>query len=79
MDRNSQEIIGLKERIDWLKTGAKHNHAKLRLMDDKICAIKGLVVCNVWDVSALGPIERSLLLSAVLRGLKSKIDLLYVC
>ncbi len=40
----------------------------LGLMDDKIRAIKGLVVCNVWDVSALGPIERSLLLSAVLRG-----------
>ena len=36
------------------KTGSTHYHAQFGL-PDKGCAINRLVVCNSWDVSALGP------------------------
>ena len=38
--------------IPWLQTGVTHCHAQLGL-PDKGCAIKGLVVCNYWDLEPL--------------------------
>ena len=35
--------------MPWSKTGATHYHAKLGLAE-KGSAIKGLVVCNSWDL-----------------------------
>ena len=40
--------------MSWTKTGATHYHAQLGLLDiDR--GIKGLVVCDCRDASALGP------------------------
>ena len=41
--------------MPWPKTGATQYHAQLEL-PDKGRAIKGLVVCNIWD---LGPAKWS--------------------
>ncbi len=38
--------------IPWLETGATQYHAPLGL-PNKDCAIKGLVVCNNWDLQPL--------------------------
>ncbi len=38
--------------MPWLQTGATHYHALLGLQD-KGRAIKGLVVCNRWDLEPL--------------------------
>ena len=38
--------------MPWLKTGATQYHAQLGL-PDKGRAIKGLVVCNSWDLEPL--------------------------
>ena len=38
--------------MSWPKTGATRAQLGLYV---KGCAIKGLVVCNSWDVSAFGP------------------------
>ncbi len=38
--------------MPWPKPGATQYHAQLRL-PDKGCAIKGLVVCNNWDLEPL--------------------------
>ncbi len=40
--------------MPWPKTGATHYHALLRF-PNKSRAIKGLVVCNSWDVRDFGP------------------------
>ena len=36
----------------WPQKGATHYHAKMGL-PDKGCAMKGLVVCNNWDLEPL--------------------------
>ena len=38
--------------MSWPQTGATQYHAQLGL-PDKVCAIKGLVVCNDWDLEPL--------------------------
>ena len=38
--------------MPWPQTGATHYHAQLGL-PDKGRAIKGLVVCNIWDLEPL--------------------------
>ena len=38
--------------MPWPKTGATQYHAQLGLLD-KGCAIKGLVVCNSWELELL--------------------------
>ncbi len=38
--------------MPWPKTGATQYHAQLGL-PDKGCTIKGLVVCNSWDLELL--------------------------
>ena len=38
--------------MPWPQTGATQYHAQLGLLD-KGCAIKGLVVCNSWDLETL--------------------------
>ena len=38
--------------MPWPYTGATHYHAQLGLLD-KGRAIKGLVVCNSWDLEPL--------------------------
>ena len=38
--------------MTWTQTGATQYHAHLGL-PDKGCAIKGLVVCNNWDLEPL--------------------------
>ncbi len=38
--------------MSWPTTGATHYYAKLGLQD-KGLAIKGLVVCNSWDIEQL--------------------------
>ena len=38
--------------MTWSKTEATHYHAQLEL-PDKGCAIRGLVVCNNWDLEPL--------------------------
>ena len=35
--------------MPWPRTGATQYYAQLGL-PDKVCAIKGLVVCNNWDL-----------------------------
>ncbi len=44
--------------MPWPKTGATQYHAQLGL-PDKGHAIKGLVVCNSWDLEPWGPANRS--------------------
>ena len=38
--------------MPWPQTGATHYHAQL-VLSDKGSAIKGLVVCNSWDLELL--------------------------
>ena len=38
--------------MTWPQTGATQHHAQLGI-PDKGCAIKGLVVCNNWDLEPL--------------------------
>ncbi len=38
--------------MPWPQTGATHYHAQLGL-PDKGRAIKGLVVCHIWDLEPL--------------------------
>ncbi len=38
--------------MPWPQTGATHYHAQLRF-PDKGLTIKGLVVCNSWDLEPL--------------------------
>ena len=40
--------------MPWPKTGATQYHARLGL-SDKGCTIKGLVVCNSWDLEPWDP------------------------
>ena len=42
----------MRRGMPWRKTGATHYHAQLGLLD-KGRAIKGLVVCNCWDLEPL--------------------------
>ena len=44
--------------MPWSKTGVTYYHERQGL-SDKIRAIKGLVVCNSWDVSGVEPAKRS--------------------
>ena len=44
--------------MPWPQTGATQSHAQLGL-PDKGHAIKGLVVCNNWDLEPLEPAKRS--------------------
>ncbi len=43
-------------RMPWPQTGATPYHAQLGL-SDKDRAIKGLVVCNNWDLEPLDPLN----------------------
>ena len=38
--------------MPWLQTGATQHHAQLGLLDQGR-AIKGLVICNNWDLEPL--------------------------
>ena len=40
--------------VSWHKKGATYFHAQLELPEERR-AIKRLFVCNIWDVSTLGP------------------------
>ncbi len=44
--------------MPWPKTGATYYHAQLE-MTDKGQEIKGLAICNNWDVGFLVPAKRS--------------------
>ena len=44
---DARHIVVREGRMPWLETGATHYHAV------KGCAIKGLVVCNNWDLEPL--------------------------
>ena len=47
-----RDINSLSRGNALAKTGATQHHAQLKLTD-KGCAIKGLVVCNDWDLVPL--------------------------
>ena len=38
------------EKMPWFKIGATHFHVQLELPPNKDRAIKGLVICNSWDL-----------------------------
>ena len=42
--------------MPWPQSGATHYHAQLE-HPDKGLAIKGLVVCNSWDLDPLDPLK----------------------
>ena len=42
------------EEISCPQTGATHNHADL-VLPEKGRAVRGLLICIIWDVNALGP------------------------
>ena len=44
--------------MPWPKTGTTYYHAQLELTD-KCQEIKGLAICNNWDVGSLVPAKRS--------------------
>ncbi len=61
------DINSMSMGMPWPQTGATQYHAQLGL-PDKSRAIKGLVVCNDWDLEPLDLYKRSgpRLLSTVL-------------
>ena len=66
--------------MPWTQTGATQYHAQLGLLD-KGCAIKGLVVCNNWDLEPLDLLNGLVLgrlLSTVLWGI-NRIYIIFTC
>ncbi len=47
-----RDIDSIGRRMSWPKTGTTYHHAQL-INSEKGCAIKGLVVCNGWDLALL--------------------------
>ncbi len=57
----------------WPKTGATYYYVHLGLLD-KGSAIKGLLICNSWDVSAFRPAGTTLLSTVVPWGMNMAVN-----